>query len=298
MNPNTPLQPNDHEVRTFRVGPMSETEFALLPERFRHDVHRVHAGELHENDDDVNVVAPQVYTALRHVQAEISAHAQLFLLNAGVHNTQVAASLGRLQTAEQLPPELGAITKENIEAILQETVRQIIFGIDLALEEVLMNHAKHGNRDPRRKIGGRYWIDDSGALQVVSWDSGNGFIPEDVPDPTRPDLLPRPNGRGRMLAKCFTSKFADGAEGPTGELGTSVHMQVQLAKLDEFPQEDMPALTALDKHVRTAVGEVLRKERQKKEQTAEQQMERERDARLRTAWFGLRGRLAKWLRNA
>jgi serine/threonine-protein kinase RsbW len=74
-----------------------------------------------------------------------------------------------------------------------------IFAIKLALEEALSNAIKHGNRcDCSKPVTVRYDVDDERAVIIVR-DEGCGFEPEEVPDPTTPDRLPLPNGRGIML---------------------------------------------------------------------------------------------------
>ena len=40
-------------------------------------------------------------------------------------------------------------------------------------------------------------------LQIDIADEGPGFVPEDVPDPTEPDNLEKPGGRGIMLMRQY-----------------------------------------------------------------------------------------------
>lgn len=81
--------------------------------------------------------------------------------------------------------------------------KEAIFAIKLSLEEALTNALRHGNcSDPSKKITVRYAIDDKRAVILVR-DEGSGFIPEDIPDPTSPDRLPIPSGRGIMLMRTY-----------------------------------------------------------------------------------------------
>lgn len=92
---------------------------------------------------------------------------------------------------------------------------EAVFAITLALEEALTNAVKHGNRnDVRKTVTVRYDITDERAVIVVR-DEGGGFVPEEIPDPTLPDRLPLPNGRGILLMKAYMDEVCykdDGRE--------------------------------------------------------------------------------------
>jgi serine/threonine-protein kinase RsbW len=78
-----------------------------------------------------------------------------------------------------------------------------VFGIRLALEEALVNAIKHGNgADPAKTVRIAYQVDDD-RVRVEIEDQGTGFDPGDVPDPTLPENLERPSGRGIMLMRSF-----------------------------------------------------------------------------------------------
>lgn len=82
------------------------------------------------------------------------------------------------------------------------------FAIKLALEEALTNAVKHGNAcDPSKEIIIRYAVTPQKAVVIVR-DEGCGFIPEDIPDPTTPDRLPLPAGRGIMLMRAYMDEVA------------------------------------------------------------------------------------------
>ena len=81
-----------------------------------------------------------------------------------------------------------------------------IFAIKLALEEALCNAIKHGNQcDPSKKITVRYSVTPE-CVTICIRDEGEGFTPEDVPDPTTPDRLRMPSGRGIMLLRAYMDK--------------------------------------------------------------------------------------------
>jgi anti-sigma regulatory factor (Ser/Thr protein kinase) len=83
-------------------------------------------------------------------------------------------------------------------------VEKLIFEIRLALEEGLVNHCKHGNQmDPAKKVDVSAVIVDR-TLVVNSKDEGEGFDPDDVPDPRDIENLERPCGRGLTLIETYT----------------------------------------------------------------------------------------------
>ncbi len=80
-----------------------------------------------------------------------------------------------------------------------------VFGLRLALEEALVNSVKHGHRhDPTKRVSLRYKVVSECALVEVE-DEGPGFGPGQVPDPTDPDNLERPCGRGLLLMRAYAS---------------------------------------------------------------------------------------------
>jgi serine/threonine-protein kinase RsbW len=81
-----------------------------------------------------------------------------------------------------------------------------IFSIKLALEEALVNAMKHGNQMDRAKkvrISYQIFVD---RFDVQIFDDGNGFDPNDVPDPTAFENLERPCGRGLMLMRHYMTE--------------------------------------------------------------------------------------------
>jgi serine/threonine-protein kinase RsbW len=77
------------------------------------------------------------------------------------------------------------------------------FALKLALEEAISNAIKHGNHsDPAKPITVRFCVTEE-KITVIVRDEGMGFEPEEVPDPTTPDRLPLPNGRGIMLIRAY-----------------------------------------------------------------------------------------------
>ena len=86
-----------------------------------------------------------------------------------------------------------------------------IFSVKMAMEEALVNAIKHGNKlDPGKKVHIRYSISPD-RFDIRICDEGPGFNPEAVPDPTAPENLERPCGRGLLLMRHYMSEvnYAD-----------------------------------------------------------------------------------------
>ena len=81
-----------------------------------------------------------------------------------------------------------------------------IFGIKLAVEEALINAIKHGNQmDRGKKVHVIYHV-RADRFEVQITDEGAGFDPDDVPDPTAPENLERPCGRGLLLMRSYMTE--------------------------------------------------------------------------------------------
>lgn len=79
-----------------------------------------------------------------------------------------------------------------------------LFAIRLAYEEAVTNAVVHGNkRSPDKQVTVTVEITpDHVRLRVQ--DEGPGFDPSAVPDPTAPENLTRPSGRGLLLMRHYT----------------------------------------------------------------------------------------------
>jgi serine/threonine-protein kinase RsbW len=81
--------------------------------------------------------------------------------------------------------------------------RQETFSVRLALEEAIVNAIKHGHHnDLTKEVQVRYHISSACVLAAVQ-DEGEGFCPEDVPDPLAPENLESDHGRGLLLMRNY-----------------------------------------------------------------------------------------------
>lgn len=108
------------------------------------------------------------------------------------------------------------------------------FAVRAALEEALSNAIEHGNAaDPARSVRMEYEVGPAAVVLEIS-DGGLGFEPEAVPDPTAPENVDIPAGRGLTLMRAFMSEVVfhppgnrvrlvyrrpEGPNGPAGAAG-------------------------------------------------------------------------------
>jgi len=95
--------------------------------------------------------------------------------------------------------------------LLQEVQRHnypeaAVFAIRLAFEEAVLNGLRHGHKDlPGKPVRVR-WCVTPKMLRMQIADQGPGFDQESLPDPTCPERLELPNGRGVMLIRCYMTR--------------------------------------------------------------------------------------------
>ena len=119
----------------------------------------------------------------------------------------MSASAPTLALDVSIPSDMAAARR--VQADIEQALQQIdfgehdIFAIKLALEEALVNAIKHGNQmDRAKKVRIAYHVGPDRFDCLVA-DEGPGFDPGDVPDPTAPENLERPCGRGLMLMRHY-----------------------------------------------------------------------------------------------
>lgn len=108
-----------------------------------------------------------------------------------------------------IPSRTGAgrrVLQELLEQLQrQRWVQHDIFSVQLAVEEALVNAIKHGNRlDDAKQVRVACRV-ASDRLRIEISDQGAGFDLSAVPNPTDPQHLESPRGRGIMLMRSFMS---------------------------------------------------------------------------------------------
>lgn len=81
-----------------------------------------------------------------------------------------------------------------------------LFAVRLAVHEALMNGFKHGHKALAADLPVTlaYKVKPT-AIECSVEDSGPGFVPEEVPDPTLEENIERGSGRGLLLIRAYMS---------------------------------------------------------------------------------------------
>jgi serine/threonine-protein kinase RsbW len=85
--------------------------------------------------------------------------------------------------------------------------------VELALQEALNNAVLHGNKsDPDKKISVTCHCQEDKGILIVVRDSGPGFDPSNIPDPTQATNIYSSHGRGVFLIQQLMDEvsFEDG----------------------------------------------------------------------------------------
>ena len=88
----------------------------------------------------------------------------------------------------------------------------------VAVTEAVNNAIQHGNRlDPGKKVNLSFSSGDNSLIFEVT-DQGEGFNFNGLPDPTNPENLEKPNGRGVFLMRHLADKVVFSDNGRTVQL--------------------------------------------------------------------------------
>jgi len=111
---------------------------------------------------------------------------------------------------DRVIPSDAAVGRRLLDDVLEQLdilhwSRRDIFGVYLAVEEALTNAILHGNAmDAGKHVQFSCRISPE-KIRVEITDEGPGFDPDRLPDPTAPDRLECPGGRGVLLMRAFMS---------------------------------------------------------------------------------------------
>ncbi len=130
----------------------------------------------------------------------------------------------------EIPPRLAWL--DLVQGIAEEVGRQA--GLDdddrldlgLAVREGTINAIEHGHRDrPGEPVRLLFRVDPD-RIHVEIADRGPGFDPAAIPDPTEPENLLRPSGRGLLLIR----SLVDAVDWRTGPGGTTLILEKLLGE--------------------------------------------------------------------
>ncbi len=89
----------------------------------------------------------------------------------------------------------------------------------IAVTEAINNAIQHGNKlDPEKKISLEFMGEEQRLIFAIE-DQGDGFDFNNVPDPTEPENLEKPNGRGIFLMRNLADEVAFEKQGRLVRLG-------------------------------------------------------------------------------
>lgn len=101
-----------------------------------------------------------------------------------------------------------AIAEKMIDEVCKENdVHESLYGnILIALTEAVNNAIHHGNRlDPHKSVKLSYEVREKDIVFLIT-DEGPGFDHENLPDPTDPENIEKPHGRGVFLMKALAEE--------------------------------------------------------------------------------------------
>lgn len=79
--------------------------------------------------------------------------------------------------------------------------------VSVAMTEIVLNAVKHGNHEDRAKNVEIQYSVTKDEFRAEVTDEGEGFDPEQVPDPTAEENLTKPGGRGIAMTKHFMDEI-------------------------------------------------------------------------------------------
>ncbi|QSE98147.1 ATP-binding protein [Fulvivirga lutea] len=95
-----------------------------------------------------------------------------------------------------------------------------IYGnIMIAVTEAVNNAIKHGNKNDKQKNVTLTLLLEDGRINFNVEDEGSGFDFQNLPDPTAPENLEKPGGRGIFLMKHLADEVTFEEEGKVVRLG-------------------------------------------------------------------------------
>ncbi len=109
-------------------------------------------------------------------------------------NLSITSTPDNLKCVGEIIDELGLYNK-----LSQDEVANI----ELVLGEAISNAIMHGNKCNSNKVVDVTAFIDESTLKITVKDEGDGFNYNAVPDPTLPENIEKPTGRGVFLMKQF-----------------------------------------------------------------------------------------------
>lgn len=122
----------------------------------------------------------------------------------------------------QLESEIDSLAK--VEQIIEEIkdlhkIPEDLYGnILVSITEAVNNAIKHGNKlDPNKEVDFSFESNEKEYIFKIQ-DKGVGFDPNNIPDPTLPENIDKPDGRGIFIMKNLADEVAFEDEGRRVEI--------------------------------------------------------------------------------
>ena len=117
------------------------------------------------------------------------------------------------------PESINIIEKLIDDMRSEHDIHEDAFGnILVAVTEAVNNAIQHGNKyDPNKKVKVTYEMEEE-TMSFIITDQGSGFDYYNLPDPTAPENIEKPTGRGVFLMKHLADQIIFSDNGKTVEL--------------------------------------------------------------------------------
>ena len=117
------------------------------------------------------------------------------------------------------PESINIIEKLIDDMRSEHDIHEDAFGnILVAVTEAVNNAIQHGNKyDPNKKVKVTYEMEEE-TMSFIITDQGSGFDYYNLPDPTAPENIEKPTGRGVFLMKHLADQIIFSDDGKTVEL--------------------------------------------------------------------------------
>ena len=124
----------------------------------------------------------------------------------------------RIESVEEAAVSIAAILRRS------GVNEEIAFGVDMAVREAVTNAVLHGNKQDEKKFVHVIAKTGPNWLEISVEDQGEGFNPQDVPNPTESENIMKTSGRGIFFMRTFMNEV-EWFIRPEG--GTTVRMSKQ-----------------------------------------------------------------------
>ncbi len=108
-----------------------------------------------------------------------------------------------------------------VESFLDNTCDELGIGDELygniliSVTEAVNNAIKHGNQNEQSKVVALHMDQSNNHITFIIKDQGSGFDYTNLPDPTAPENIEKPTGRGIFLMRQLADKVSFEDEGST-----------------------------------------------------------------------------------